>query len=140
MLGIELGEPYDKGKNGPGGWWLFDEPEIHLGNDVFVPDLAGWRRERMPELPEDAYFSLEPDWVCEVLSASTVRLDRTVKMPLYGTYGVSYIWLVDPIARTLEAFELKDGQWVLLATLSEEQTVNVPPFDAIEFSLSDLWA
>lgn len=95
-LGQALGSPFDRGRGGPGGWILLDAPEVHLGKDVLVPDIAGWRRERMPELPDEAYTTLAPDWICEVLSPSTAALDRTEKMPIYARTGVSHIWLVDP--------------------------------------------
>ncbi len=98
----DLVGPYGKGRGGPGGWWILYEPEIHLSDDILVPDVAGWRKERMPRLPETAFFSLSPDWVCEVLSPNTARKDRIKKMPLYAKYGVSYIWLIDPILKTLE--------------------------------------
>ena len=139
-LGIEVGAPYDKGRGGPGGWWILDEPELHLGPDVMVPDLAGWRRERMPQLPETAWFEVVPDWVCEILSPSTQRLDRAEKLPRYAGYGVRWLWLIDPEARTLEAYELRDGHWLLLTVLDEDKPVSVVPFDAIEFPLSALWA
>jgi Uma2 family endonuclease len=86
---------------GPGGWWILDDPELHFGADVVVPDLAGWRHERMPSIPNVAYFELAPDWLCEVVSPSTGRLDRVRKMPVYGRAGVSHMWLVDPSTRTL---------------------------------------
>jgi Uma2 family endonuclease len=139
-LGGELFNPFKKGKGGPGGWWILDEPELHLGPDIFVPDLAGWRRECMPELPETAFFEIAPDWICEILSPSTARMDRAEKMPLYGKNGVQYLWLIDPDVRTLEAYELRDESWMLLVTLDEDKPVSVPPFDAIEFPLSALWA
>ncbi|HGG59748.1 MAG TPA: Uma2 family endonuclease [Gammaproteobacteria bacterium] len=139
-LGMEVGSPYDKGRGGPGGWWILDEPELHLDANVLVPDLAGWKRERMPELPETAWFELPPDWVCEILSPSTARLDRAEKMPLYAHHGVSHLWLVDPDLKTLEAYELKAGQWLLLVTLDNDKPVSVKPFDEIEFPLSALWA
>lgn len=138
-LGFEVGSPYDKGSGGPGGWWILDEPECHLGDDIFVPDIAGWRKENMPKLPETAWFELAPEWVCEVLSPSTARLDRAEKMPLYAHYGVKYIWLVDPDLKTLEAYKNVNGQWVLLTTLDNDKDVSVEPFDAISFSLSALW-
>jgi len=139
-LGGELFNPFKKGAGGPGGWWILDEPECHLGSDIFVPDLAGWRRERMPELPETAFFDQVPDWICEILSPSTARMDRAEKMPLYAKNGVRHLWLIDPDVKTLEAYELRDGNWVLLVTLDEDKPVSVPPFDAIEFPLSVLWA
>lgn len=140
MTGGKLIPAYDEGSQGPGGWWILFEPECHLGPHVLVPDLAGWRRERMPALPETAWFELAPDWVCEVLSPGTARLDRIHKMPLYAEYGVSHLWLVDPDLRTLEAYELRDGHWLLLASHAEDDVVRVPPFDAIELELSLLWA
>ena len=139
-LGDELVGPYFKNKGGPGGWWILDEPECHLGSDIFVPDLAGWRKTRMPELPDTAWFELVPDWICEVLSPSTARLDRAEKMPLYAEHGVKYIWLIDPDLKTLEAYKNVDGRWVLLTTLDNDKTVSVEPFDATEFSLAALWA
>ena len=139
MLGGELGPPFHRGHGGPGGWWILDEPELHLGEDVLVPDLAGWRREHMPELPDTAYFTLAPDWVCEVLSSSTRKVDLHEKRPIYAREGVSHLWLVDPIDRALEAFELHDGQWLLIASVKDDEPVSSRPFDAITFSLGDLW-
>ena len=138
-LGIELGGPFDRGRGGPGGWWILDEPELHLGEDVLVPDLAGWRRERMPELPDAAYFTLAPDWTCEVLSASTRKIDLVHKRPIYAREGIPHLWLVDPVERILEAFELREGQWVLIASVEDDDPVSIAPFEAITFSLGGLW-
>jgi Uma2 family endonuclease len=139
-LGDDLVSPFQKGRGGPGGWWILDEPELHLGQDIFVPDLAGWRRERMPVLSvEVAWFELAPDWVCEILSPSTIKLDRTRKMPLYAAAGVQHLWLIDPDLRLLEAYENRQGQWTLIATHADEEVVRVPPFDAVELELSGLW-
>ena len=138
-LGESIGPPFNRGRGGPGGWWIIDEPELHLGEDILVPDLAGWRRERMPTYPDAAYFTLAPDWVCEVLSPSTRAMDQGRKRDIYAREGVAYLWFVDPDARTLEAFELRESHWVLLKTLTENDPVSVPPFDAISFSLGDLW-
>ena len=138
-LGIDLGGPFHRGRGGPGGWWIAPEPELHLGQDIVVPDLAGWRRERMPEYPETAYVTLPPDWACEVLSASTRRFHLHGKRPIYARKGVKYLWLVDPADRTLEAFELRDGAWVLIACAKDSEPVSIRPFDAITFSLGDLW-
>ncbi len=140
ILGGELVGPYDKGLGGPGGWWILDEPEIHLAGNVLVPDLGGWRRERMPKLPDIAWFELAPDWVCEILSPSTARLDRVEKLPLYAQEGVGYCWLVDPDLRTLEVFRNQSGKWLLLAALQNDAAVCQPPFDATTFPLSGLWA
>ena len=138
-LGGELAGPFDRGRGGPGGWWIIDEPELHLGEDVLVPDLAGWRRERMTALPDTAYFPLAPDWVCEVMSPSTRRLDLHGKRPVYAREGVGHLWLVEPADRTLEAFELREEHWVLIATAKDGDPVRIRPFDAVTFSLADLW-
>ena len=138
-LGFDLGGPFDRGRGGPGGWWIIDEPELHLGEDVLVPDLAGWRRGRMAELPDTAYFTLAPDWVCEVLSASTRRLDLQGKRPIYAREGVGHLWLVDPADHALEAFELREGQWVLNASAQGNDPISIRPFDAVTFDLGDLW-
>ena len=138
-LGNDLGNPFQFGRGGPGGRWIIDEPELHFGEEILVPDLAGWRRERMPGFPDTAYVTLAPDWVCEVLSASTRRLDLHGKRPIYAREGVGHLWLVDPTDRTLEAFELRDGQWVLTGSAKDDEPVSIPPFDAITFSLGDLW-
>lgn len=141
-LSINLGGPFDLGRGGPGGWWILMEPEVHFVRDVavVVPDLAGWRRERLPTIPRDHRFEVAPDWVCEILSPSTAKKDRALKLPLYARYGVGYAWLVDPLAQTLEALALREGQWLLLDTLCENASVSLPPFDAVTFSLADLWA
>ncbi len=138
-LGARIGTPYNYGDGGPGGWWIIDEPELHLGEDILVPNMTGWCRERMPNYPEAAYFTLVPDWVCEVLSPSTRAIDQGRKRDIYAREGVAYLWFVDPDVRTLEAFELREGQWVLLKTLTDNDSVSLPPFDAISFSLGDLW-
>jgi Uma2 family endonuclease len=139
ILGGRLTTRFHEGDEGPGGWVILDEPELHLGLDVVVPDLAGWRRERMPALPDAAWFDLAPDWVCEVLLPGTARLDRVEKMPLYAAAGVSHLWLLDPATRTLEAYENNSGRWTLLGAWADDAKVRVPPFDAVEFSLSGLW-
>ncbi|MCY3873540.1 MAG: Uma2 family endonuclease [Rhodobacteraceae bacterium] len=139
ILGGSLVNPFSRGSGGPGGWWIVFEPELHLNTDIVVPDLSGWRRETMPEYPDAAYFTIAPDWVCEVLSPSTRQLDLSEKRDLYSREGVHHLWLVDPDARTLEAFELREGHWLLLATLADDATVSLPPFDAIAFPLDALW-
>lgn len=140
-IGEELGPPFKRGRGGPGGWILLDEPELHLASDILVPDLGGWRRERMPvmttELP---YFDLAPDWVCEVLSDSTKKLDRVKKVPIYARSGVKNVWLVDPIARTLEVLRLERERYVIVAAHADDAKVRAEPFDAIELDLSILWA
>ena len=138
-LGARIGPPFNYGDGGPGGWWIVDEPELHLAEDILVPDLAGWRRERMPEYPDSAWFDMPPDWVCEVLSPGTRRIDLYGKRPIYAREGVSHLWFVDPFARGLEAFELRSEQWVLIASLKDDDAVCTPPFAAITFTLGDLW-
>ncbi|MDD5037561.1 MAG: Uma2 family endonuclease [Methylococcaceae bacterium] len=141
-LNTDLAAPFGLGRGGPGGWWIIPEPEVHFVRDtvVAVPDLAGWRRERMPAVPEDHRFEVVPDWACEILSPSTAKKDRVVKLPVYAHYGIAHVWIVDPVAQTLEAFEWREGHWLLIATLKDDDRVAVPPFDAVEFSLADLWA
>jgi Uma2 family endonuclease len=138
-LGAELSGPFQRARGGPGGWIILDEPELHLDADVVVPDLAGWRRERLPELPSGAAFTLAPDWICEVLSPSTAAIDKTVKRRIYGREGVRWLWLVDPDARTLEVFALESSAWTLVGTWQGDDAVRATPFDAIEFDLSVLW-
>ena len=136
----ELVSPFSKGRGGPGGWVILVEPEIHLGGHVLVPDLAGWRRARMPALPETAWIEVVPDWVCEILSPSTRRMDRIVKLPIYAGLGVRYAWLIDPDEHTLEVYELTEsGHWLLQGTLQGEDEVKQPPFDAISFKLGAIW-
>jgi Uma2 family endonuclease len=139
-LGIEIGNPFDRGRGGPGGWWLLDEPELHFGEDVLVPNLAGWRRERMPTIPKAAWVELAPDWVCEVLSPGTRRLDLTAKREIYGAAGVGFLWFVDPLERTLEAFAWRDGAWTLVGALGGAGEVRLPPFEAVGFPLEMLWS
>lgn len=138
-LGGELVGPFDRGRGGPGGWVILDEPELHLGQDVLVPDLAGWRRERMPKMPRTVGVSLAPDWLCEVLSPSTAALDRARKMAVYAREGVRHLWLVDPEPRTLEVYRLETGRWSLLATHVGEVTVRAEPFEALALELGALW-
>lgn len=139
-LGGKLFPSYDEGSGGPGGWWILLEPELHLDGHILVPDLAGWRRERMPVYPDVAWFELAPDWVCEILSPSTARLDRVQKMPIYAQAGVSHLWLVDPVLRTLESFARSGEHWTLLATYADQDAVRAVPFDAVPLELGLLWA
>jgi Uma2 family endonuclease len=149
-LGAKLGNPFGFGEGGPGGWWILDEPELHFPDpapetpgdvEAVVPDLAGWRRARMPELPDTPYFTLAPEWICEVLSKSTEDVDRDEKMPLYAREGVAHAWLVDPIARTVEVYTLgRGGRWSRPEVHSDRARVRLPPFEAVELDLSVLWA
>jgi Uma2 family endonuclease len=140
-LGEELGPPFKRGRGGPGGWIILDEPELHLGADIVSPDLAGWRRSRMPALTNDEpYFTLAPDWVCEVLSPSTQKMDRAEKLPVYAREGVPHVWLVDPLLHTLEVLRLQAGKWLIVETSKDDAKVGAEPFDAIELDLAILWA
>jgi len=140
VLGRRIGGPFDDGVGGPGGWWILDEPELHFETDVLVPDLAGWRRARMPRYPDAAYFNIAPDWVCEILSPSTAVLDRVRKMDIYAREQVSHAWLVDQVACTLEVLRLENGNWTTLATHEGAEIVRAEPFADIELDLGALWA
>jgi Uma2 family endonuclease len=141
LLGGLLMDPFDRGRNGPGGWLILDEPELHFGNDVLVPDIAAWRRTRLPALPPDAYLTLAPDWVCEVLSPSTEAIDRGPKLRIYAREGVRHAWLLDPLRRSLEALEL-DGRsrWRQIGRLEGGANVRAVPFEAVELELRELWS
>lgn len=141
-LGADIEGPYGRGRGGPGGWWIIDEPEVHfvLDREVLVPDIAGWRKEHMPSPPEGHKVPVVPDWVCEILSPSTRSTDREEKIPLYAHYGVRFAWLVDPKTRILEAYRLVDEKWRSLGTFRDDDIVSVAPFDAVAIRLSDLWA
>jgi len=141
VLGGELSGPFQRGRGGPGGWWILDEPELQLVSlEPVVPDLAGWRVERMPALPETAYFTLSPDWVCEVLSKSTERIDRDEKLPLYAEHGVGHVWLLDPIEKTLEVHTLGDDRrWREVRLHRGDARVRLPPFEAVELDLTAPW-
>jgi len=140
-LGADLIGPYSRGRNGPGGWWIIDEPEIHFArkSEVVVPDLAGWRRERLVTIFDDEYFTTFPDWVCEVLSPTTRSKDREIKMPLFARYRVPYVWLLDPKIYTLETYELRGAELVLTGTYGPASSPAAAPFDAVAFKLADLW-
>jgi Uma2 family endonuclease len=142
VLGAELNGPFQRGRGGPGGWWILDEPELHLvALEPMAPDLAGWRVERMPILPETAFFTVPPDWICEVLSKSTEMVDRTKKLPIYATHGVPHVWLIDPIARTLEVHSLGDDRrWRDVRIYEGDARIRVEPFTALELDLAELWA
>ncbi len=142
-LGVFVGGPFDFHSDGPGGWWILDEPELHLDVDpdypVIVPDLAGWRRSRVPDLGDGAATNIVPDWVCEILSSSTQDIDRALKLPFYARAGVSHTWLVDPIAKTLEVYRLDGETWRLIRVWRGDVTVRAEPFEAVEIPLGRLW-
>jgi len=141
-LGSDVHGPFHRrpgGPRGPGGWWILDEPELHLGDHILVPDLAGWRRERMPAIPRAAFATLAPDWVCEVLSPSTGRVDRILKTRIYAEHAVQWLWMVDPLARSLEVFELRDGCWSYVQGFAGDESVRARPFDAVELEMERWW-
>jgi Uma2 family endonuclease len=140
MVGMAIGTPFHRGIGGPGGWRILDEPELHFGEDVLVPDLAGWRRERMPGMPREAFFKLPPDWVCEVLSPSTERIDRGRKLRIYARAAVAHLWFLKPADRTLEVLRLREGVWTIAAVWEDAVVVRAEPFGAIELDLGSLWA
>ena len=141
VLGQDLGPLNGRagGAGRPGGWWILHEPELHFGDDVLVPDLAAWRHDRMPTVPRVAYFTLAPDWVCEVISPSTGRIDRSRKMRICAREGVRHLWFVDPLARTLEVYRLEDGRWLVASTHGGDEVIRAEPFDAIEIGLERWW-
>jgi len=138
LLG-KLGDAFDFG-NGRGGWLLLVTPELHLGNDVLVPDLAGWRRERLPATPNEPYLTLAPDWICEVLSPSTETIDRGKKLRIYARENVRHAWLVDPLRQTLEVLALEAESLAPIKEHRGERCVRALPFDAIELDLRALWS
>ena len=139
-LGGELKGPYQNGRGGPGGWVFIVEPELHLNTQVIVPDLAGWHRGRLSDHDDTAFIDVTPNWVCEVLSASTEQRDRTSKRRIYAEAGVEHLWLLDPRQQLLKVFALtSDGRWNLAGAWRSDDEVSAPPFDAISFSLADLW-
>jgi Uma2 family endonuclease len=131
--------PFHQGQGGPGGWWILFEPELHVKNDVLVPDIAGWRRERLPALPDTAFFTTAPDWLCEILSPSTEQLDRARKMRIYARERVKNVWLVHPVQRTLEVYGLVSGVWAPSATHRDDDVASIEPFDGTPLELTRLW-
>ena len=140
-IAAHLHGPFDLGRGGPGGWWIIAEPGIELPNDTkeISPDVAGWRRERMPELPNDEPIRMVPDWVCEILSPTTRRHDQLVKLPYYAKVGVAYAWVVDLEARVLTAHRLESGAWRIVGTYSDETEARIEPFDVVPLNVVDCW-
>lgn len=139
-IGEELGPPFKRGRGGPGGWIILDEPELHLGQDIIVPDLGGWRRTTLPVLPDDAYLTVRPDWVCEVSSPSTRALDRGGKLDVYQREGVAHVWLVEPLDQLLEVLELDGATYRRIQHATGSAPARLRPFDAIELDVGALWA
>jgi Uma2 family endonuclease len=140
VVGEELGPPFKRGRGGPGGWIILDEPEIHLGVDIVVPDVAGWRRSTLPVLPEVAYLDVAPDWVCEVASPSTRALDRGKKLSVYQREGVKHVWLIEPLDQFIEVLELDGSSYRIIQRIVGAEPTRIIPFDAIEFDVDALWA
>lgn len=141
-IGSDLWGRFDRPPDGPGqpgGWWILFEPELHLGRDVVVPDVAGWRREKMPLLPNVAAFTQAPDWACEVVSPATAGADRVRKMRIYARESVGHLWLVEPLAKTVEVYRLENGRWVVMSTHAGSERVRAEPFAAVELELARWW-
>ena len=138
-FGKALGPKFQSGNGGPDDWVFMVEPELHLGRDVVVPDLAGWHADRLAELPGLAWIEIVPDWICEILSPSTEVRDRGIKRKIYARSRAGHYWLLDPRIRQLEVFELRKGDWVLLDTFADDAKTSAPPFSALTFDLSLFW-
>jgi Uma2 family endonuclease len=137
LIGI-IGGPFRRARGGPGGWWFLYRPELHFGEDVIVPDIAGWRHSRMPRVPDAAFISLPPDWLCEMLSPTTEKLDRT-KLGIYANERVPHVWLADAGRQTLEVLTLSGSRLVTQATYRAQERIRAEPFEAIEIELAFLW-
>ena len=139
-ISVMVGGPYQFGRGGPGGWLILFEPELHFGRDVLVPDYAGWRKTRLPAVPNVPWLALAPDWACEFLSPSTAAFDRKQKLQIYAREGIPWMWMIDPGARTLEVLRLEDGRWSVFGVHAGDEVVRVEPFTEIELDLSTFWA
>ena len=139
-VGSSLRDPFDRGRDGPGGWLIVPEPGIELsGTPEISPDVAGWRRARLPALPTDAPITVVPDWVCEILSPTTRRHDTLIKKPYYAKIGVPHHWLIDLEARTLTAYRLSAGLWTEVGVFSEEPDARVEPFGDVPLDVASWW-
>ena len=139
-IGSDLIAPFQRGRGGPGGWWILIEPGIQLPRaPEIAPDLAGWRRERLGQLPRSGPIDTAADWACEILSPSTRSYDMLVKRSFYAEVGVRHLWYIDPDARTLTVSRLETARWLELGVFGGEQVVRAEPFDAIPISLESWW-
>jgi Uma2 family endonuclease len=138
-LGAKLFSVFDDGVRGAGGWWVLDEPELHLANDVLVPDIAAWKRERLPALPDTPAIEVVPDWVCEILSPATTELDREQNLPSSARHGVRWLWLIDPPLQRVEVYGQEAGRWSLLDTALAEEMLAAEPFASLSIELASLW-
>jgi Uma2 family endonuclease len=140
MLAVELVAPFGQGRGGPGGWWILPECEVHLHGDVLVPDFAGWRHANLKERSSShSHMTQAPDWVCEIVSPSTQKIDRTLKLGIYAREGVRHVWLVEPLKRTLEVLKLAGGVYVAILMLHGDAVASAEPFDAVPFPLKRIW-
>ncbi|MFH0824641.1 MAG: Uma2 family endonuclease [Pseudomonadota bacterium] len=140
MLTIGVGPAYGMGgTRGPGVWIILFEPEIKLSEDILVPDLAGWKEDRLPREEETNWISVSPDWVCEIISDSSIRVDRIRKTAIYAREGIPYFWVIDPRYHTLEVFRLESGRWTVLGTFADDDKVRAEPFQEVEIDLGRLW-
>ncbi len=130
---------HHSGGDRPGGWWILFEPELHLREDVLVPDMAGWRRARLATVPDAPWIDDTPDWVCEVISPSTESIDRGRKLRIYARERVAHLWLVNPIAKTLEIYRLSDSSWVLVHTYVNDDVVRAEPFTEVAIEIARWW-
>jgi Uma2 family endonuclease len=139
----ELLTPFNRrpgGGGGPGGWWLMTEVEVELeAHEVFLPDIAGWRRERAPARPRGRAVRLRPDWVCEIRSASTARVDSVAKLRVYHRCGVPHYWICDPDTETLLVYRWSEAGYVAVLSAQRGERVRAEPFDAIEIAVGVLF-
>ena len=140
LVTADLKNPFQRGRGGPGGWWILPEPGIELPRaSEFSPDIAGWRKERLPKLPKKKAITVVPDWICEVLWRSTQSYDQIVKRRFYAEVGVGYIWYIDPNNRFLEVSRLVDGKWLQLGVYGPDEKVRPEPFELVEIDLAEWW-
>ena len=138
-LGAQIDAPFSQRPGGPPGWILLNEPELHIGEHIVVPDIAGWRSERWSLPANQAFINIAPDWLAEILSPSTEKLDRSVKLDIYAEFGVKHCWYVHPVLRTLEVLELTNAKWSRVAVFKDDDAVTAPPFESHTFNLGTLW-
>jgi Uma2 family endonuclease len=139
-LGSEIYSRFGKHRSDPGGWIVLAEPELHFRDDVVVPDIAGWKRDRLPAVPSAPFLELAPDWLCEVLSPSTERIDRVKKLAVYARVGVNHVWFVNARTRMLEVMRRIDSDWRTIGSYLDDAKVRAEPFEAVEIDLAELWA
>jgi Uma2 family endonuclease len=138
-LSHAIGGPFHYDRNGPGGWWIVPDVDVRFTpHDVVRPDHSGWLRARMPTPPVRRPVDVVPDWICEILSTSNARRDRGYKSDLYARHGVGHYWIVDPVERLLEAYDLHAGRWLRIGTYDQTMVARIAPFEAVEYILGGL--